>query len=289
MITTTLIKIGYTQNITPSLVYQQTDRIIGEIRLIRKQKSVVDTPRDPGKQIKKFPLHVFTKGLEVLRKISRLQKELAMTSVEIPLIPLKKITPREVYHLTEIILEELRNIKSKFGIKKSITTPTFVKGKSPANVYENLWRASFLMDGLTSSIKPEDVYRNVQYMIAEINIIASHLGIKLTSQNIKIDSKKTPKDVLVENFVNMYMFARLERKLKMTPSYIPPLPGGKMTPANVYDTTSMILAELIRIKVNLGIDKRYKPVVIPIGKTPTDVYQQVKVFQNFLKQLLDNY
>ncbi len=273
---------------TPSHVYQQVQNIISEINLIRSHRNVTIKPRDPGKQVKKMPLHAYSKSIEVLEKIARFAKENSMEAINVPGIPLREITPGQVFDSTQTILEELRKIKSKLGISATIIEAPFKDGKSPSNVYESMWKASYLMDGLVPAITPSHVYHNVRYMIQELSKIASHFNISIESTTTDNTKDKKPEHVMIENYINMFKLARIERKIKMYPFYVPPLPGGKITPSNVYDTTNMVLAELVRIKVFLKITSERTPEPEVTGKTPSDAFIQMKLFQKNLDHILSS-
>jgi hypothetical protein len=91
----------------------------------------------------------------------------------------------------------------------------------------------------------------------------------------------------MENYVNMYRLARVQRTLGMEPFYVPPLPGGEITPSNVYDTAGILIGELHRIKRRLGVAEPTPPLVTVDGKTPSDVYGLAKLVQSGLADVLN--
>jgi len=270
---------------SPSHVYQNTARIVAEIQLVRQAMNVTDTPRDPGVQVKKKPLHVYSKSLELLEKISRAQIKKGMSAVTIGQIPLKKIIPADVFNATETILKEVRRLKSKLGVTTTITDPPFVAGKKPSDVYENMWRASYMMDGVAGQINPSNVYRNTQIIAKELEIIASKKGISLNKTVPAIVAGKKPKDVNLQGFKNMHHIVKLQRKLKVDPMRVPTFPPGKITPSDVYDTTYNIIAEIVRIKVALGIDAPQINVALAQGKTPPMVLAQMQLIGKYLETM----
>ena len=143
-----------------------------------------------------------------------------------------------------------------------------------------------MMDGLTRAMEPSDVYAKQQQAIADLQIVSDALGADLPSDVTTYEGKE-PRDVLMENYVNMYRLARLQRRLGMEPYYVPPLPGGDITPANVYDTGGTLIGELHRIKAELGIEVPTPPLTRVTGKTADDVFAEAKLIQAGLNALLE--
>ena len=278
--------LGPGQAKTPSHLYQQTENIIAEIRLLRQSLGIADAPRDPGVQVKKRPLHVYAKSLEIVEKIARAQKRLGLDPVAVPQIPLQKITSGDVFDVTQLVLQQVRRIKAKEGINQTIAPAPLTENKTPSDVYENMWRASYLMDGLAGPTDPNLVYRNTQYILSELALIAPKLGVFLNGSAPAPLAGKTPVDVNIEGFKNLHKTSILQRKLALTPLRVPTFPGGKITPADVFDTTNMLLAELVRLKVHFGIGQARAYMAPPQGKKPADVLAQMQQIGTSLDAML---
>ena len=121
------------EKITPSHVYQKAQQIIAEIEDIRAAENIVTTPREPGVQTNKRPLHVYSKSLEVIEKIGRYQDIIGIKRVATTQIPIRKVTPSEVYEQAESILVELSRIREAQGLQYSPKQIPFIKGKGPSD------------------------------------------------------------------------------------------------------------------------------------------------------------
>lgn len=275
------------QKKTPSHVYQNTERLLREIVLLREAKSVTGAIREPGVQYNKLPLHVYAKGMEVREKISTLRQVSGLAALETERIPIRKITPGDVFSMVERLITELRPVKGNLGAGQKIAEPRFLDKKTPSDVYQNLWKASNAMDGLIPALTPGHVYRNALYIQADLKMIARALGQSLPE--VKGDGatgrKITPKDVLVESFKNLYRVARLERKVGVPPFSPPGFPVGKITPSDPFDASSMLLAELVRVKLKLKVLTHYQLQPLPEGKTPGDVLVGMTFAGNYLDHL----
>ncbi len=276
-----------TGSITPSHVYLQTECAILEIKMIRAAKSLDDVPREPGVQVKKNPIHVYGKCLEVIEKIGRAQSSWGITPAQVGQIPIRNVTPSEVYDCVERILVELQRIKTQLNISVTITSPPLADDKLPSHVYENMWKASYLLDAAAGQISPSYVYRNTQLVINEIKLIAKFQKISMETVEVpaSIDGK-TPKDVNLQGFKNLHTFSKWQRKLGVDPLRVSGFPSGNIRPSDVYDTTNNMLAELVRIKAHLSITSPRGFISVVEGKTPPDVFAQMQVISSLLKDII---
>ena len=247
-----------------------------EIKDIRAAENVKTPSREPGVQTNKRPLHVFSKSLEVVEKIGRYQDSLGIERVETYQIPLRQVSPTEVYQQAESILKELSRIRKAKGLADSSKTIPFVAGKTPSDVYETMWESSYLLDALAGQTTPNDVYRNTQYILEELELIADELGVDTNNRStLQRVGSKTPKDVNIEAFKTLHKIGRLQRYLDVVPFSPQPFPAGKIFPNDALDSTNTILAELIRVKVALGIETSRGNQPVPSGKTPDAVFEQM--------------
>ena len=270
---------------TPSDVFMQTQRAISEVELIRANKGVSNDAKTVGVQKKKRPLHVFGKCVEVIEKVVRLQKMEHVTPSVIPSIPLRKVTPAEVYGCTETVITGLHSVKNKLGVADTISEPATATKKKPSHVYRNMWQLSYLLDTLVGQISPNEVFKNVKSMQNELALIADTQSISLNTSATGV-SNKTPKDVLLNCFSGLTVLKKVQRKMKVKPLKVPRVPSGEILPSDVYDCTNMQLTELHVIKVNLGIKEKRSRVETPTGQTPSDVFAQMDLYDNQIKQLL---
>jgi hypothetical protein len=273
-------------SLTPSHVFQSAERIFREVELIREHEGVTDETREPGTQVNKVPLDVYQKAVELMDKVSRYQASLGMEPMAVQELPFNQLTPQIVRSATEYVLANIRRVKSELGIEEQIEEPSFKPGKTPSDVYELLWRSSYMLDGLVGSLEPSDVFAKETRIHRELRLIAERLEIGTLATSTESVSGKQPRDVLMENYVNMYKIARIQRALNMQPFYVPPLPGGEIRPANVYDTALVILGQLHRIKFANGIEERRPEPEVTEEKTPSDVYAVAKLVQQNIDTIL---
>jgi len=286
--------VGLTQNqsaewgsITPSHVYQVTEQIIEEVDILRDAIGVMDIPVYPEPQNSRTPVHSYAKALEVMEKISRAERKLGMAPVEVEQLPIKVIIPEDVLNFTKSILVEIQKIKDQLAIEDVADEPRFVGGKTSNDVYESLWVASYLLDGIVGSpLTPNDVYRTLDYVIEDLNLISTKMKLPLELNLPEIDGRKRPKEVTQQGLLNLYKVINLQTRLGMDPSNVPNVLLIRVTPSDTYDIANTILAELNRIKVELEINLPHESRRLPTGKRANDTFAQMRLIGNNLDVLL---
>ncbi|HIG30365.1 MAG TPA: hypothetical protein EYQ50_22225 [Verrucomicrobiales bacterium] len=273
---------------TASHSYQISEDIIAEIKLLRQASGATGVPREPGVQVKKVPFHVYAKYLEIMEKIRRTRDRMNLSEIQALSMPTKAILPKDIQDMGQRILHELREIKTELKVTATIAPAPLPEGKSPSNVYENLGRASYLLDGIAGETDPNDVFRNVRYVLRELTLIANQTNIPLNIEPPLMQPGKRPHDVTLEGFKNLYKLVKVESKLGMTGFGVPHFPSGHITPSDALDTTNMLLAELVRIKVHLHILAPWEFLPVPEGKQPSDVLVLMRQVGLSLDQFLES-
>jgi len=269
---------------TPNHVYQAVDNLAHNINSVRRHLKVNETAREPGVQIAKTPLHAYTKGLEVYEKVIRFKQTRNLSSAPLPSLPTQKVTPSDVLVLVESIEAELKAVTDQLGLEFKEPAP-YPYAKTPSDVYENIWRTSYLLDGLTGAISPKDVYQNTLRIEEALNRIAANMSIAMPKEEPELPQGKSPVDANIEGFKVLYKLVALEKKLHMTPLRVSGFPAGNISPSDVYDTTNNIITELTRINIALSLPAAANAPVIKDNVTPNHVVQKFKKIQLQLDNL----
>ncbi|MGB1238783.1 MAG: hypothetical protein ACPG4U_11275 [Pseudomonadales bacterium] len=274
--------------VTPTDVYHQATLINTQINALKKANAPNFQPRVPGIQLGKTPLHVYGKSLELMEKIQRYQVQHQLPQLTLPQLPSKRVKPKSVLKLLEQTQVQLDSILRANNIAVDLTAiKAQTKSRTPSDVYEKIWQASFAMDALVAAIKPADVMRNAHMIEAALVQVAERRGRKMSLPAIQQFSGKKPADVTLQLHKLLYRLAKLERKLKLKPLIVPAFPAGKIKPEDAYDVTGNVLADLTRIAIKLKIPAVERQPV-PSGKiTPNNVYAQIVRLNAGAQQLID--
>ena len=261
---------------TPSDVSRAVQDLITEIAILRDELGVFDYPPQAELQDDRTPVHVYAKTLEVLSKVVRTQRRFGVLEARSRRIPFKEVNSGDVLANVEYITDEIRKIKTQMLIEREIEPAALVGGLSPSFVYKNLADASFLLDGLGGRpLTPDDVYRNCTFILGEMGLIATKLGVPLDLELPEVGEEKRPKEVAQQVLRATYKVINLQTALGMDASGVPSLTLVRVTPSEVFDSTNMLLAEMARIKFHLGVDERRAERPEPTGKRPSDSFALV--------------
>ena len=264
-----------TNDITPSHVYQVTSDLISEIEILRDAMGVTVYPVEAEAQEDRAPIHVYAKSLEVLEKISAAQRRLGMTPAPIGQIPVKKITPKDVYRSVQNSIAEVRRVKDQLVIEDAIVPAPFTGGKTPSVVYQHMGDASFLLDGLVGHpTDPNDVHTHLVYLHDEMELIAAKLKVALDLEPPAVNGRKRMKEVAQQVLRATFKVINLQTRLGMDASGVPQLTLVRVSPAEVFEATNVLLAEMVRIKAHLGIDLPRVEHAPSRNKKPRDVFAQ---------------
>ena len=261
--------------ITPSHVYQATSDLISEIEIMRDAMGVTVYPIEAEPQEDRAPIHTYAKSLEVLEKISAAQRRLGMAPVKIGQIPVKKIGPKDVYRSVQNNIAEMRRMKTQLVIEEEIVPAPLEGGKLPSLVYKHLGDASFLLDGLVGHpIDPNDVHTHLVYLHDEMELIAAKLKVALELEPPAVNGRKRMKEVAQQVLRATFKVVNLQTRLGMDASGVPQLTLVRVSPAEVFEATNILLAEMVRIKAHLGIDLPRVEHAPSRNKKPRDVFAQ---------------
>jgi len=279
--------------VTPSHVYQVTTDLMSEIDIVREAMGVTVYPVEAEAQDDRAPIHVYAKSLEVLEKVSAAQRRLGMTPARIGQIPVKKIVPKDVYRSVQVSLAEVRRIKDQLVIEDPIDPAPLVGGKTPSVVYQRLGDASFLLDGLVGHpTDPNDVHTHLVYLHDEMELIAAKLKVALELEPPAVNGRKRMKEVAQQVLRATFKVINLQTRLGMDASGVPQMTLVRVSPAEVFEATNILLAEMVRIKSHLGINLPRTEHAPSRNKKPRDAFAQTLLLIKNLDALAraaDNY
>ena len=281
------------EEVTPSHVYQITSDLISEIELLREAMGVTVYPIEAELQEDRAPVHVYSKSLEVLEKVSAAQRRLGIIPAKVGQIPVKDIKPGDVYRSVQNSLAEVRRIKEQLVIEDEIRPARLEGGKTPTYVYKHLGDASFLLDGLVGHpTDPNDVYNHVVYIHDEMELIAAKLRVALELTPPAVDQRKRMKEVAQQVLRATFKIINLQTRLGMDASGVPQITLVRVSPAEVYEATNVLLAEMVRIKAHLDIQLPRAEHALSRNKKPRDIFAQVLLLirnLDILAQAADDY
>ncbi len=240
--------------VSPSQVFQATEDLLAEIEVLLAAFATSHFPPRAGIIEGRAPVHVYAKSLEVLTKVTQVQRRLGLPLARMGHLPVKTIGSADVLDHVEYVLRELRSIKTQMAIDGQIETAPLKSGSTSSMNYQNLADASLMLDGLVGrTLTPADVYRNALSIFDELELVAAMLGVSVSFELAPVDQEIAPADVAAQILRATYSAINLQARLQMEPSAVPAMTLVRVSPSESYDATNLLMAEMLRIKAHLGV------------------------------------
>ena len=258
--------------------------LIAELVLVREAVGVHDTPAEPELHPERRPMHVYAKALEVLSKVTGTQRRFGVPMADPRGLPSEEVDWPEVSAQVLYAIDELRRIKEPLEIDGRIEPATRNSATTSGQLYQGLAYASSLLDGLLGRpLTTGDVYRNCASAVDELEALAAVLGISLLDLEAPtVDQAMGPKDVARRVVLAVSKVIDLQTRLGMDASRLPSLTMVRVSPTEVFDASGILLVEIARVKVHLGIDTPPQDRPDPTGKTLTDAFALTLVITSAL-------
>ncbi len=256
---------------TLSDVYTQAHLLKQKIIYLRDKANITERLPIVGKQKAKAPRHVLQKSLEVLSKINRYRVNNKYGEISIPNYPSRKITPSDVYIHVKRLNEEVSPFCSKEFLD-SLEEKIFI-GMTPSNVYKILWEVSLGFDKLlgVGGFTPVDVYEQSETIVAIAKFLRQSQGGFDKVERPKVKEGLHPNHALNTSYQLLGKIAKVQKKLWIKPTKVPPKVYKVTTPTHVYDSLQNIIAEMQRLKTRIGVERYFEHKQTIADKTPSDI------------------
>ena len=262
--------------ITPGHVYRATADLVSEIGILRKAMKVDGSPVMARVPEHRALLHVYAKSLEVMEKTARLQKRLGMIPADVGHMPVGPVSQDDLHRGVRAIIEELRRVKRQMVVNEEIEPAPLAGGKTSSLVYRNLAHASLLLDSLVGRpTSANDLYRHMLRIHHEMLLVAAELGVSLDLDPPAVEGGKETVAVAQQVVRAANKVINLQSSLGMDASRPPRFALEEVTPADVFDATNFLLAELARIKAHLDVRLPGNGPLEARNKTTADVFARV--------------
>jgi hypothetical protein len=261
---------------TPNDVYAQAVRIEAEVESLKHHFKITGKAKVEAKSGDLKPRHVWAKTYVILLKLGKLRRKQGLTFIEpVNVEPLLDITPSQSWGMTQRILTEIAILKHRLDIPGQSPAAVPVSGKRPIDSYNKLHQISGELDLLTGAVTPSEVYGELKRLNEDVNTILRHQRIFEKALPLPRRDNLQPKDSLRAGFELMAEIQRLQRTHGLqTTDYRGFEMGDKTTPDDVFGMIALALAELQRVKAQLGMIHQITPgAPYEENKVPADVVQ----------------
>ena len=230
--------------------------LAAEVRLLRDALGARDTPHEAAPLEDRTPVHLYVKTLEVIAKVTASQRRLGVSPGGTVQAPFKDIDAADVLVNVEHARNELARLTTHAGVERAIVPAALEPAPAPSLVYKRLADASFQLDGLRGGpLTGADVYHHAASALGDVALIAAKLGAAARRAPPRAQAARTPIAVAQLLLRATYKAVSLQTRLGMDASIAPAVSLAHATPGHAYDITNLLLAELARIKLHLGVDE----------------------------------
>ena len=270
-----------------SHVYRAIRDLTAEIGILREELGAHDSPPEAELLADRAPVHIYVKTLEVLAKVTQTQRRLGIPAGGVVRIPFKEIDAADILVNIEHVLNEIERIKTQMGVQREIVPAALETVNAPSSIYRSLADASFLLDALSGRpLTPVDVYRHAASALDDVALIAGKLDVPLELETLPVEGTKTSIDVAQQLLRAMYKVVNLQTRLHMEASRVPAMNLVGVSLAENYEMINLLLAEMVRIKLHLGIDEvRQARPGPPTGTGLDEVFAVVQLIVRNLDEL----
>lgn len=221
-----------------------------------------------------------------------------------------KYTPTDVYYLTELVINNLEDVY-KDGVGVIDFSIKSHSGKTPVHVYQELFELYYKLNLLNgkSKVSPNEVYAHIYRAKEDLQFSLLTLSKRLDKNKEKdkrllvtaiygmhpdgsvlppLEGKKTPGDVQKMSFMVRDKLNLLRKRNKLPEIEHPQINEffGKVKPIDVFLQTQFIIAELNLLKIPMNINSTTSNAKPVTGKSPSDVYQEMKHLNYMLDRII---
>lgn len=297
------------QSFTPNDVFSKVEFSIGLVDRLLKAKNIKDIQIPISRELDAKPMHVYELQVSVLAELYsyalKQKRRPPMLAVSTPI----KYTPTDVYYLTQLVTRSLEDIFHDAGgfVDFSLNLHT---DKSPAEVYQGLFELYYKLNLLNgkSKVSPNEVYAHIFRAKEGLQLSLLTLAKRLDNKEevtkrllvtaiygmhpdgsmiTQLEPGKKPGDVMVKAISLRGKLNEL-RKRNQLPEINQPKSNdfAAVKPIDIFLQTQFIIAELNLLKIPMGITSTTISPKSVTGKTPSDVYQEMRHIDYMLDRLI---
>lgn len=303
------VQVRAEKSYTPNDVFSGVEYANHVVDKMLELKNINDISLPKSREKETKPMHVYELHVSVLGELyyyaiknNRRPPPLAVST------PIK-YTPTDVYYLTQLIINNIEEIYRDSGGVMEISIKTHVN-KTPVDVYQELLELYYRLSRLSgkNKVSPSEVYAHIyrakedlQYSLLVLSkrlgdleeekkrlLITAIYGMHPDGSVLSpLEQGKTPNDVIVKFFEVRGKLNELRKQNGLSEIKRPKIDEYKtVKPIDVFLQTQFIIAELNLLKIPMKIHSTTNSAKPNVGKTPSNVYHEIKHIDYMLDRLI---
>jgi hypothetical protein len=232
----------------PPDVYVRVELLAEEIELVRREMGAPKESR-PAVVVKGAqPRDNYFQGLNLCRKTQRLCFDMTgdQGTFPPPLPPLDEISPNDVFAVIHASLQNVRRVKTHFGIPELTREPKPDESKTPSDVFRAIVAANRQLSlMLDTRPTPTEVYEQLTEAVGAANRILARFPGAAVPKAPELERGKTPLDVHARLMRCVEQTHGLRKQLGQSLLEIDwRLAPDQVTPSDVHDLATLLAADL---------------------------------------------
>ncbi|MCF6249070.1 MAG: hypothetical protein L3J69_17180 [Desulfobacula sp.] len=280
---------GGKQVITSSDVFGAVQKVNYNLDLVRQYMGAPKPIEFDIRVNEAAPQDVYFQALTLFEKSNRLSFEVARIQDFPPLVPEESIQPFHVFGLVEKANKAIKIVMDDLNISKADFMPQPDLSKTPSDVFKKIMLINRQLNLLLERrFSPSDVYMRVNLAIGyAARLLSQHSGFTRIPSVAVFETKKNPADVYTRLLACLKIISSIYKSagLKMLDIDTRYIDKKNITPSDVFDVASLIVARLDFLHKKFGVKKKPRPVFYPGRKYPSDVYHHARILEIQLKQI----
>ena len=294
---------------SPNDVYAGVEYANQLVDRILAAKGIANGDAPVSRESAAKPMHVYELHVSVLQELYGYALANNRRPPPLPTSTPIKYTPTDVYYLTRLVTANLEELYLDGGGRLDFE-PRRHQDKSPAQVYQVLFELYHKLNRLNGKekVSPSEVYAHIfrakedlQYSLLTLSkrlpaeqeekkrlLVTAIYGMHPDGTTLPpLEAGKKPGDVLEKAFAVRGKLNELRKKNGLAEIQRPDAGAfGAVKPIDVFLQTQFIIAELNLLKIPMAIQSTTASAKPTSGKTPSDVYQEMKHIEYMLDRVM---
>ncbi|MBO9409290.1 hypothetical protein J7399_17775 [Shimia sp. R9_1] len=275
--------------VKPDHVYQVTEALVQELQVLNQENftksATAATPDDDA-----MPRHVLFLARDQWRKVQLLRFMNGLETHGLNQVKVHKVTPAEVKEFVDQLLIEAQDLRPTYGLEESTISVDLQSGKKPKDVYGSLLRVSGELKALgVPATVPNDVFRVAVSIRQSLSAVLAKQGLSINESDLAAESGRTPSEAY---HAGLSLLQDLQSLSENDPAFavpgkitVPAAKSGPISPDDVIVVLSRAYADTMALMNATNAAPHVVFAPYEGGKTPSDVYREIKHAQLILAAL----
>lgn len=235
------------------------------------------------------PREVLYQARTLYRKANRFAFENTRTSQDPPVTASRTIRPMHVWKIVDASLRRVLHVKNRFGILTEFAEVEMPETTEPSDVFLAILKINRQLNALlTKEFAPANVFQQVTVAVHYASRLLEQFDASVaTIEPPGFEEAKMPAQVHARLLACFEIIRRMSSAsgIEMLTLTLPDGGVGDISPSDVYDVASLIVAELVYLHSRIPEADPPERAYYPGLKLPSHVFQRAELLRRELETL----